>query len=46
MPNPFRFLIPLSKFVLVLLVVLACFAPGVVQGCGKEHVLVEVRWDV
>ena len=31
-----------SKLVLAALALSLCFLPGVVQGCGKEHVLMEV----
>lgn len=37
-----KYLTPLSKLVLAALALALCFLPGIVQGCGKEHVLMEV----
>jgi len=37
-----KYLTPLSKLVLAALALLLCFLPGVLRGCGKEHVLMEV----
>lgn len=37
-----KYLTTPSKLVLAALAMALCFLPGIIAGCGKEHVLMEV----